>query len=155
MNEAFELARKYDDVVLAEDFIEGRELTCAVLGAGDGATALPLVEIVAPDANYDYHNKYFSDDTKYVCPALLPDALSETIQQLSLRAYAALGARGWGRIDVMLNRSNEPFLLELNTSPGMTSHSLVPMAARAIGISYEELVLRILALATLDEGSSR
>lgn len=155
MNEAFELARKYDEVVLAEEFIEGRELTCAVLGAGDGATALPLVEIVAPDANYDYHNKYFSDDTKYVCPALLPDALSETIQQLSLRAYAALGARGWGRIDVMLNRSNEPFLLELNTSPGMTSHSLVPMAARAIGIRYEELVLRILALATLDEGSSR
>jgi D-alanine-D-alanine ligase len=155
MNEAFELARKYDDVVLAEEFIEGRELTCAVLGAKDAASALPLVEIVAPDANYDYHNKYFSDDTKYVCPALLPDALSATIRQLSLRAYNALGARGWGRIDVMLDRSDEPFLLELNTSPGMTSHSLVPMAARAIGISYEELVLRILALATLDERPSR
>ncbi|MBA2546938.1 MAG: D-alanine--D-alanine ligase, partial [Burkholderiaceae bacterium] len=151
MAEAFELARKYDDAVLAEEFIEGRELTCAILGEGKQAAALPLVEIRAPGANYDYHNKYFGNETKYVCPAPIEDALGETIQQLSLRAYNALGARGWGRIDVMLSKQEEPYLLELNTSPGMTGHSLVPIAARAVGISYEDLVLRTLALATLDQ----
>lgn len=150
MAEAFALARKYDDVVLAEEFIEGQELTCAILGQGNLAEALPLVEIRAPDANYDYHNKYFGEETKYLCPAPIDAALSETIRQLSVRAYNALGARGWGRIDIMLDKSGEPYLLELNTSPGMTGHSLVPIAARAVGISYEELVLRILGLATLE-----
>lgn len=151
MTQAFELARKYDDAVLAEEFIEGRELTCAIIGEGIQAAALPLVEIRAPGANYDYHNKYFGNETKYVCPAPIEDALGETIRQLSLRAYNALGARGWGRIDVMLSKQEEPYLLELNTSPGMTGHSLVPIAARAVGISYEDLVLRTLALATLDQ----
>ena len=150
MAEAFALARKYDDVVLAEEFIEGQELTCAILGQGNQAEALPLVEIRAPDANYDYHNKYFGEETKYLCPAPIDTALSEMIRQLSVRAYIALGARGWGRIDIMLNKSGQPYLLELNTSPGMTGHSLVPIAARAVGISYEELVLRILGLATLE-----
>ena len=150
MAEAFALARKYDDVVLAEEFIEGQELTCAILGQGNHAEALPLVEIRAPDANYDYHNKYFGEETKYLCPAPIDASLSEMIQQLSVRAYNALGARGWGRIDIMLDRSGQPYLLELNTSPGMTGHSLVPIAARAVGISYEELVLRILGLATLE-----
>ena len=151
MAEAFNLAQKYDDVVLAEEFIDGQELTCAILGHGGQAEALPLVEIRAPDANYDYHNKYFGEETKYLCPAPIDATLSETIRNLSIRAYNALGARGWGRIDIMLSRRHEPYLLELNTSPGMTSHSLVPIAARAIGISYEDLTLRILSLATLDQ----
>ncbi len=150
MAHAFALARKYDDVVLAEEFIDGRELTCAVLGEGAGAEALPLVEIRAPGANYDYHNKYFGDDTKYLCPAPLDERLANTIQTLCVRAYTALGARGWGRVDVMLDKSDQPYLLELNTSPGMTGHSLVPMAAAAAGINYEDLVLRILALAKLE-----
>ncbi len=151
MGEAFKLAREYDDVVMAEEFIDGRELTCAILGAGSDASALPLVEIRAPDANYDYHNKYFGEETKYLCPAPLDAALSEDIKQLSVRAYNALGARGWGRVDIMLDKRDAPHLLELNTSPGMTGHSLVPMAARAAGISYEDLVLQILSFATLDE----
>ena len=154
MAEAFTLARKYDDVVMAEEFIEGQELTCAILGQGYQAEALPLVEIRAPDANYDYHNKYFGEETKYLCPAPIDAALSETIRQLSVRAYNALGARGWGRIDIMLSKRGEPFLLELNTSPGMTGHSLVPIAARAVGIGYEDLVLRILELATLEQRRS-
>ena len=149
MAEAFKLAREYDDVVLAEEFIEGQELTCAILGQGSQAEPLPLVEIRAPDANYDYQNKYFGDETKYLCPAPIDAALSETIRQLSVSAYNALGARGWGRIDIMLSKRNQPYLLELNTSPGMTGHSLVPIAARAVGTSYEDLVLRILALAAL------
>ena len=151
MGAAFQLARKYDDVVLAEEFIDGQELTCAILGQGSQAEALPLVEIRAPDANYDYHNKYFGEETKYLCPAPIDAALSEKIRNLSVRAYNALGARGWGRIDIMLSRRGEPYLLELNTSPGMTSHSLVPIAARATGINYEDLALRILSLATLDQ----
>lgn len=155
IGEAFQLARKYDDIVLAEEFIDGRELTCAILGEGRAAKALPLVEIRAPGANYDYHNKYFGEETQYLCPAPLDATLSESIQQLSVRAYAALGARGWGRIDVMLSKRDEPYLLELNTSPGMTSHSLVPIAARAVGISYEDLVLQILTTAALDERSGK
>lgn len=153
MAEAYALAAKYDRVVLAEQFVAGRELTCAILGQGDDAQALPLIEIRAPDANYDYHNKYFSDDTQYLCPAPVDAALAAAIQRTCVRAYSVLGARGWGRVDVMLSERNEPFLLELNTSPGMTGHSLVPMAARAIGLSYEDLVLRILCDATLDDGA--
>lgn len=152
MAEAYANAAKFDRVVLAEQFVAGRELTCALLGEGDRTEALPLIEIRAPDANYDYHNKYFSDDTQYLCPAPLDAALASAIQQLAVRAYTVLGARGWGRVDVMLSPRDEPFLLELNTSPGMTGHSLVPMAARAVGMSYEDLVLRILSDAALDGG---
>ena len=148
---AFEEASRYDADVLIEQLIAGRELTCAILGEGAAAEALPLIEIRAPEANYDYHHKYFSDDTKYLCPAPVDADVAARITELCLRAYRALGARGWGRIDVMLRADGAPFLLELNTSPGMTGHSLVPMAARAVGISYEDLVLRILALATLDD----
>jgi D-alanine-D-alanine ligase len=147
---AFEAAARYDDTVLIEQLIVGRELTCAVLGEGDSAAALPLIEIRAPDANYDYHSKYFSDDTRYLCPAPLDAEQSAQISALCVRAYRELGVRGWGRVDVMLGEDGAPFLLELNTSPGMTGHSLVPMAARAVGLSYEDLVLRILAAATLD-----
>ena len=147
---AFEVAAQYDDAVLIEQLIFGRELTCAILGEGSTAEALPLIEIRAPDSNYDYHSKYFSDDTKYLCPAPVDADTAVRVSQLCLRAYRALGARGWGRVDVMLRDDGAPFLLELNTSPGMTGHSLVPMAARAVGLSYEDLVLRILAMATLD-----
>jgi D-alanine-D-alanine ligase len=147
---AFEAAAQYDDAVLVEQLIDGRELTCAILGEGAAAEALPLIEIRAPDANYDYHSKYFSDDTRYLCPAPVDAELAARISELCLRAYRTLGARGWGRIDVMLRADGAPFLLELNTSPGMTGHSLVPMAARAVGLSYQDLVLRILAMATCD-----
>ena len=147
---AFEAAAQYDDTVLIEQLIVGRELTCAILGEGDAAEALPLIEIRAPDSNYDYHSKYFSDDTTYLCPAPVDADTAARVSQLCLRAYRALGARGWGRVDVMLRDDGAPFLLELNTSPGMTGHSLVPMAARAVGLSYEDLVLRILGMATLD-----
>jgi D-alanine-D-alanine ligase len=123
-----------------------------VLGDGAGARALPLIEIRAPSENYDYHNKYFSDDTQYLCPAPVSEKLTREIQQLCVRAYNAVGASGWGRVDVMLHvdaRGDLPYLLEVNTSPGMTSHSLVPMAAKAIGLSYADLVLEILSSASL------
>ena len=150
---AFEIARRHDDDVLCEEFIDGRELTIAVIGSGDAARALPVIEIVAPAGNYDYQNKYFRDDTRYVCPAELPRTLADEIEALALRAYLAIGCEGWGRVDVMLRRADDrPFLLEVNTSPGMTGHSLVPMAARAVGMSYEELCLRILASASLKIG---
>ena len=113
--------------------------------------ALPLIRIVAPGGNYDYQHKYFTDDTKYYVPCGLPAGEEAAIQQLVLQAYRVLGARGWGRIDVMIDAATrKPYLLELNTSPGMTGHSLVPMSARAAGISYEALCLRLLADAALD-----
>ena len=153
LREAYEHAAQHDAQVLVEKRIEGRELTCAILGAGASARALPLVEIRAPEGNYDFHHKYVSDNTVYDCPAPLDAELTLEIQTLCLQAYRLLGARGWGRVDVMLQvdpRGDRPFLLELNTAPGMTSHSLVPMAARAIGLSYEDLVLEILTSACLD-----
>lgn len=150
---AFDAAREHDVDVLCEAFVEGRELTVAVLGSGDAAQALPIIEIVAPGGSYDYRNKYFSDDTRYLCPASLDAALADSIGELALAAYRAVDCEGWGRVDVMLRRGDDaPFLLEVNTSPGMTGHSLVPMAARAVGISYEELCLRILASARLKIG---
>ena len=151
MQAAVELAARYDPDVLCEEFIEGEEVTCAVLGAGQHAQALPVVRIAAPEGAYDYQNKYFTDDVKYHCPAGLGDALESQIRHLALAAYRTLGCRGWGRADLMIRASDrKPFLLEMNTSPGMTSHSLVPMSARAAGISYEDLCVRVLALATLD-----
>jgi D-alanine-D-alanine ligase len=147
---AYDTAAALDDSVLAEEFVTGREFTVAILGSGAAARALPVVEIVAPEGNYDYQNKYFTDDTKYFCPAALPEALSEEMRRIALQAYLALGCEGWGRVDVLLReRDQKPFLLEVNTSPGMTSHSLVPMAARAEGISYEDLCVEILRTARL------
>ncbi|VVE89689.1 D-alanine--D-alanine ligase [Pandoraea bronchicola] len=152
---AYEKAAALDPDVLAEEFIDGDELTVPVLGVGTkgaaAARALPVIRIVAPDANYDYQNKYFKDDTRYECPPPLSVSLQEEVQRLVLRAYLVLGCRGWARADVMLRkRDNKPFLLEINTSPGMTGHSLVPISARAAGLSYEDLVVEILATATLD-----
>jgi D-alanine-D-alanine ligase len=142
---AVSLAAGFDETVLAEEFVTGREFTVAVLGTGKHARALPIVEIVAPQGNYDYQNKYFTDDTQYHCPAQLDAALTAEIQKHAVDAYRALGCEGWGRVDVLVRESDmRPFLLEVNTSPGMTSHSLVPMAARAEGISYEELCVEIL-----------
>ncbi|MFA9217871.1 MAG: D-alanine--D-alanine ligase [Sphingomonadaceae bacterium] len=147
---AYDLAASLDDAVLAEEFVTGREFTVAVLGQGASARALPIVEIVAPEGNYDYQNKYFSDDTKYFCPAVLDAATSAEMQRIAVEAYRTSGCEGWGRVDVLLRASdNRPFLLEVNTSPGMTGHSLVPMAARAEGTSYEALCVEILRSARL------
>ena len=150
LNDAFELAARYDDEVLAEEFIDGRELTVAILGSGAQARALPVIEIRAPDGNYDYQNKYFTNDTQYLCPAPLNAKFAAQVQKLALDSFHALGCEGWARADVMLRKSDQqPFLLEINTSPGMTDHSLVPMAAKAVGIDYDELVVQVLASARL------
>ncbi len=133
-------ASKHDRLVLAEEFVEGRELTASILGE----RALPLIRIEAPGGNYDYEHKYFSDETKYHCPAGLPDAVEQAIRRQSLEAFAILGASGWGRLDLILRRDGTWSFLELNTSPGMTGHSLVPMAARAAGIAFPDLCVEIL-----------
>ncbi len=140
--EAYQLAAKHDALVLAEEFIAGKELTVAILGE----TPLPVVRIEITGELYDYQAKYFSNETKYFCPSGLPDELESIIQSQALRAYQVLGCQGWGRVDLILSQTNQLYFLEANTSPGMTSHSLVPMAARTAGISFEDLVLRILDL---------
>jgi D-alanine-D-alanine ligase len=145
---AYALAAKLDRDVMAEQCIIGEELTCPIVGDGENARALPVIRIVAPDSNYDYHNKYFSDDTKYLCPTGLDLALEAKVQELALSAYRALGCKGWGRADVMIDqKTNQPYLLEMNTAPGMTGHSLVPMAAKAAGVEYADLVLWLLSKA--------
>ena len=155
MQDAVALAAKYDADVLCEEFIDGDEVTCPVLGEGDGARALPVVRIVAPEGAYDYQNKYFTDVVRYECPSGLPPEEETEIQRIVLAAYRLLGCRGWGRADLMVRHSDrKAFLLEMNTSPGMTSHSLVPMSARAAGISYEALCLQLLASASLDSARS-
>ncbi len=151
MQAGFTHCAKYDQVVLAEEFVTGRELTVPVLGKGRDARALPIVEICAPQGNYDYQHKYFSDDTQYLCPAPIDEALTQRIQSIAVRAFNAVGSCGWARVDFMLRAAdNEPFLLEINTSPGMTGHSLVPMSAKAAGVSYEDLCVEILRSADLD-----
>jgi D-alanine-D-alanine ligase len=151
MTEAVDAAAELDADVLCEQFVAGDEVTCPILGTGAGAVALPVIRIVAPAGNYDYQNKYFTDDTQYLVPCGLPAGEEAAIQALVLQAYRVLGCRGWGRIDVMIDAATrKPSLLEINTSPGMTGHSLVPMSARAAGISYEDLCLQLLASATLD-----
>jgi D-alanine-D-alanine ligase len=148
--EAYAAAARLDRDVMAEQFIDGRELTVALLGSREEAVALPVVEIRAPEGNYDYRNKYFTDDTEYLCPAPLPEAMTREIIRIAMAAYQAVACEGWGRVDFMLSaRDDKPYLLEVNTSPGMTGHSLVPMAARAAGLSYEDLVLTIAASASL------
>ena len=144
-------AASCDADVLCEQFIAGDEVTCPVLGQGDKAMALPVIRIVAPQGNYDYQNKYFSNDTQYIVPCGLPDGEEEAIQALVLKAYRVLGCKGWGRIDVMIDAvTRQPYLLEINTSPGMTGHSLVPMSAKAAGISYENLCVQLLQSAALE-----
>jgi D-alanine-D-alanine ligase len=151
---AYALAAQHDVEVLCEQFIAGDEVTCPVLGAADAPQALPLIRIVAPDGNYDYQNKYFTDVTQYLVPAGLPEGEEEAIAALVCRAYQVLRCRGWARADVMIDaKTRTPYLLEINTSPGMTGHSLVPMSAKAAGISYEDLCVQLLQSATLDARS--
>ncbi|TMH36020.1 MAG: D-alanine--D-alanine ligase, partial [Betaproteobacteria bacterium] len=134
MQDAVALATRYDPDVLCEEFIEGDEVTCPVLGQGRNAKALPVIKIVAPEGAYDYQNKYFTDEVKYQCPSGLPRDEEREIQRIVVAAYTTLGCRGWGRADLMIRKTDrKPFLLEINTSPGMTSHSLVPMSAKAAG----------------------
>ncbi len=139
--EAYRLAtEKYHDLALAESFVDGPEYTASILGDA----VLPLIRIEAPQGNYDYQNKYFGDGTKYLCPCGLPAAKEAALKALALKSFQLVGGTGWGRVDLMLDAAGAPWLLEVNTSPGMTGHSLVPMAARAVGISYEDLCTRIL-----------
>ena len=137
---AFDLAAKYDPVVLAEKFIDGPELTVGILGE----QVLPIIKIETPREFYDYEAKYLRDDTRYLIPSGLAAKKEKEVQALCLRAFRSLGCRGWGRVDLMLDKRGRPYLLEINTSPGMTDHSLVPMAARAVGISYEDLCVKVL-----------
>jgi len=148
---AVDLAGSLDADILCEECIEGDEVTCPVIGEGTSARALPVIRIVAPQGNYDYQNKYFTEDTHYLVPSGLPQGEEEAVQALVLKAYRVLGCRGWGRIDVMIDaKTRQPYLLEINTSPGMTGHSLVPMSAKAAGISYEDLCVRLLQGTALD-----
>ena len=137
---AYAEAATHDDLVLVEEFVAGTELTVSILGD----RALPLIRIEAPQGNYDYHNKYFSDETKYFCPCGLAEPLEQAIQAASLAAFRIVGCRGWGRLDLILKADGSFVFLEVNTSPGMTGHSLVPMAARQAGMSFGELCVEIL-----------
>jgi D-alanine-D-alanine ligase len=155
MDDAVKLARQHDSEVLCERLIEGDEVTCPVLGQGASAVALPVIKIVAPDGDYDFNNKYFGDAVRYLVPSGLAQSEEARIQDVALAAYRLLGCRGWGRADFMIDATTRaPYLLEMNTSPGMTGHSLVPMSAKAAGLSYEDLCLEILASAALDSAGS-
>ena len=140
MTLAFEAARMHDNLVLVEEFVQGQELTASIVGR----RALPLIRIVAPQGNYDYEHKYFSDDTRYDCPCGLPDAVEQAIRTQSLAAFDLIGCTGWGRLDLILRDDGTWSFLEVNTSPGMTGHSLVPMAARQAGTAFPDLCVEIL-----------
>jgi len=143
LEQAFEAAAAHDPLVIGEQFVDGVELTASILGD----EALPLIRLETPRTFYDYQAKYHSDDTRYIVPCGLDAAHERAIQHQALAAFRAVGASGWGRVDLMLDRAGRPYFLEVNTVPGMTDHSLVPMAARARGIGFDELVLRILETA--------
>jgi len=137
---AYDLAAKHDPLVIVEEFVTGIELTTSILDD----RALPLIRIEAPQGNYDYHNKYFSDETRYYCPCGLPAATEQAIQAQSVDAFKLIGGGGWGRLDLILQPDGRRQFLEMNTSPGMTGHSLVPMAAKQAGMSFADLCLQIL-----------
>lgn len=137
---AYQAAVQHDDLVLIEEFVEGIELTASILGD----SALPLIRIEAPRGNYDYHNKYFSDETRYFCPAGLPESKEHEIRASALEAFRVVGCSGWGRLDLILRKDGSFQFLEVNTSPGMTGHSLVPMAAREAGMPFTDLCVEIL-----------
>lgn len=152
--QAYRLASQHDTLVLCEQFIAGDEITVPVLGTGTQAQVLPAIRIVAPGGNYDYHNKYFGQETQYLVPCGLLQAQEQAIGQIVLKAYQTLGCRGWARADVMIDAiTRQPYLLEINTSPGMTTHSLVPMSAKAAGMSYEALCVHVLQGASLEHAS--
>ncbi|RUM77160.1 MAG: D-alanine--D-alanine ligase [Candidatus Thioglobus sp.] len=140
LDKALALAWQYDNQALIEQWIEGGEYTVSIL---DGKT-LPVIQIIADHGFYDYESKYHSDETQYLCPCDLPNTLEQQLQSIALDAFNIMGAKTWGRVDFILDKDQKPYLLEINTVPGMTSHSLVPMAAKAIGLSFDELVLTIL-----------
>jgi D-alanine-D-alanine ligase len=143
LSAAFDTARGFDPLVLAEEFVAGAELTAGFVGE----QALPLIRIEAPEGRYDYQSKYFSDETRYFCPCGLSPEEERAIQDVVMRSAEALDCRGWGRADLIRRADGSIALLEMNTSPGMTGHSLVPMAAKVAGMDIERLVLRILELA--------
>jgi D-alanine-D-alanine ligase len=143
LEEAYALAVNYDRAVMAEKFIEGIELTGGILGD----EVLPLIRLETPRDFYDYQAKYFAEDTRYLVPCGLEPERETALRALCLKAFRALGCGGWGRVDLMLDRAGDPYLLEVNTAPGMTGHSLVPMAAKAAGLSFAALCVRILELA--------
>jgi D-alanine-D-alanine ligase len=144
---AYATAARHDPLVIAEAFIAGTEYTAAILGE----RVLPLIRLETPRTFYDYEAKYFADDTRYLCPCGLPPEREAALQGLALQAFRILGCRGWGRADFIVDQAGTPWFLEMNTAPGMTDHSLVPMAARQAGLSFTQLVLRILELAQVGE----
>lgn len=137
---AWQLAAKYDDCVIAEQWITGSEYTAAILAD----QVLPLIKLETPNSFYDFDAKYVDDTTNYICPCGLDENAESHMAAIAMRAFLAVGASGWGRVDFMCDESGQPYLIEVNTVPGMTDHSLVPMAARAAGIEFDELVWRIL-----------
>lgn len=141
-------AARHDPLVLAEKAMSGGEYTVAVMGEGSNLRALPAIRIVPATEFYDYEAKYFRDDTRYLCPCGLPEEQEAAMRDLALRAFQVLGCRGWARVDVLLDEAGMPYLLEVNTAPGMTDHSLVPMAARVAGMDFPELCVQVLALAS-------
>lgn len=144
---AWREAARHDPLVLAERYVGGGEFTVGMLGEGDSLRALPVVKIEPATEFYDYEAKYFRDDTRYLCPSGLDPEKEAEMQALARRAFTVLGCRGWGRVDVLMDTDGSPYLLEINTAPGMTDHSLVPMAARAAGIDFPDLCLQVLELA--------
>lgn len=149
LRDAYREAAGHDALVLAERGIVGGEYTVGIIGVGDEMQALPIIKIEPATEFYDYEAKYLRDDTAYRCPCGLPESRERELRAQALEAFRVLGCRGWGRVDFLMDEAGNAYFLEVNTSPGMTDHSLVPMAARVAGISYDELVLRVLALATL------
>jgi D-alanine-D-alanine ligase len=137
---AYREAAKHDDLVLVEEFVAGIELTASIVDD----RALPLIRINAPGGNYDYHHKYFSDDTRYVCPSGIDAGVEREILEQSMEAFRLIGCSGWGRLDLILEDSGKWKFLEVNTSPGMTGHSLVPIAARSVGMEFPDLCVQIL-----------
>jgi D-alanine-D-alanine ligase len=137
---AYRVAAEHDELVIVEEFVAGIELTVGILDQ----RALPLIRIEAPQGNYDYHNKYFSDETKYFCPCGIDAQVERAIQAQSMDAFRIVGCTGWGRLDLILKSDGGWTFLEVNTSPGMTGHSLVPMAARQAGMDFAELCVQIL-----------
>lgn len=144
---AYALAARHDRLVIAEAFVKGVEYTASILGD----QPLPLIRLETPHTFYDYDAKYLASDTRYICPCGLPPERERALQALALRAFRLIGCRGWGRADLIVDDAGTPYFLEMNTAPGMTDHSLVPMAARQAGLSFEQLVLRILELAAVGE----
>lgn len=140
---AYELAAQSDPLVIAEQYVGGGEYTVGILGD----RALPIVRIVPANEFYDYEAKYLRDDTQYLCPCGLSAEKEAQIQAEALQAFRTIGGQGWGRVDFLMDEQGQHYFLEVNTSPGMTDHSLVPMSAKAAGISFDELVIKILELA--------